>query len=492
MAVRDRNMFVWQAYVIASSIISLLLLVGMFFLWRAWNDTSIKLQEANTKNQTVGEAAAKTNDRFNRVMSMVGITKFGESDLQAQAELFKADPELGPLELEFAKMQTLFPANTSLADRNLLKLPQLLLETIRLKNQQLADARTKTTSLQAQMTKEVDDHRRARQTAEDAQKKAETDLADVRTASGEQIKKLNQEKEQVLAQFNAFQTALNKDLEKQKSEAVKWKSEALEKGETIAKQTERIQQFENPDYAAPQGRITNTGDGGTMVWINIGKANGLRRGVPFTILDQNEVEIAKAVPKARMIVQELSEDGSSARGEVFFGNDVESRNRYYKNPIKTGDMIYSPVWRPGRKVSFALVGKMDINDDFTDDLAQVKQLIISAGGVIDAELPAKAAESGKITAYTNYLVIGTDVLSAAESPVSAEKAKDYAKFMAKAESNGTIKITIDKLIGLLKIDESNRTIPLGPKAQGSDFKIRNQVSPQSSSGGVSEIFNLKP
>ena len=52
MAVRDRNMFVWQAYVIASSIVSLILLVGMFFLWRAWSDSSASLDAEKQKNVT--------------------------------------------------------------------------------------------------------------------------------------------------------------------------------------------------------------------------------------------------------------------------------------------------------------------------------------------------------------------------------------------------------------------------------------------------------
>jgi hypothetical protein len=492
MAVRDRNMFVWQAYVIASSIVSLILLVGMFFLWRAWNDATASLESEKEKNATQAKNAQETKGYYDRVMSMLGRGQWSPSDMEQMQLKYKDTAELGPIEQEFARMQTLFPAQTPLSDRNLLRLPQLLLDTIRNKNETLAEARTRFNALEAQATKDVDDHRRARQIAEEAQQKAEKDLADARTAHSEQIKKLNSEKEEAIVKFDSFKKLFDTQLADERSKVARLQAETNTQGETIAKQVDRIQQFENPDYAAPQGRITSVAEGGKVVWINLGKASGLRKGIPFSILDESDVQITNAVPKARLMILQLSEDGSSARGEVVFGNDSDSRTRYYRNPVKPGDQIYSPVWRPGRKVSFAMLGKMDINNDFADDSQQVKQLIESSGGVIDAELPARGPETGKITAYTNYLVIGTDVLDTSENPNATEKAKEYTKFMATAKKNGAIMITIDKLIGLLKIDESVRTIPLGNRIQGSDFKIRNQVTPPASTGNVSEIFNPDP
>lgn len=489
MAVRDRNMFVWQAYVIASSIVSLILLVGMFFLWRAWSDATANLESEKQKNTTQAENAQKTKGQYDRLMSMLGRGQWSQSDLESMQAKYKDDAELGPIEQEFSRMQTLFPANTPLSDRNLLRLPQLLLDTIRIKNEEVAEARTRTNSLQAQMTKDVDDHRRARQTAEEAQQKAEKDLADARTSHADQVRKLNAEKEETVANYQKYKTFFDSQLNELKSKNAVLEADTREKGETIAKQVERIQQFENPDYAAPQGRITHVANGGTVVWVNIGRDNGLRKGIPFSILDQNDVQITNAVPKARLIIQEISEDGNSARGEVLFGSDSDARTRYYRNPVKPGDQIYSPVWRPGRNVSFALLGKMDVNNDYTDDSQQVVQLITASGGKIDSTLPFRGPETGKITAYTNYLVIGSDVEEASVNPNQTEKAKEYARYLAKAESNGAIKITIDKLMGLLKADESIRTVPLGNRISGSDFKIRNQVTPPASTGNVSEIFN---
>ena len=161
MAVRDRNLFVWQAYVIASSIVSLLLIVGMFFLWRAYSDKSAQFETQGQRLKSVQDEFTESSRRVDRLLSMMGIGQWSESDLQNMAELGKNDSKLQAVEQEFPKIQTLFPANTPLADKNLLKLPQALMETIRKRNEELADMRNRTTALQTRKEKEVADHRSA-------------------------------------------------------------------------------------------------------------------------------------------------------------------------------------------------------------------------------------------------------------------------------------------------------------------------------------------
>ncbi len=489
MAVRDRNDFVIRAYAITATIISSIILVLMFLTWRAWSDTSKTLastREQLTTAQQNGTAAADKVKRLISMMGNFGNNQFTQADLEQMQAKYKDDAELGPVEKEFARMQVLFPANTPLSERNLTRLPQLLLETIRLRNDEVAESRARVNALETQMAKEIQDHRRARETAEQAQQKAEKDLADARIAHKQQIETVNRIKDETVEKFNQNKAFFDNQLRELSTKVAKLETDGNEKSETIAKQIERIQRFENPDYATAQGRITMVTDGGTKAYINLGAQHGLRKGTTFSILDASDTQISKASPKARMIIQSVSEE--SATGEVYFGDDADSRTKYYRNPVVTGDQIYSPVWRPGRKVSFAMVGKMDINNDFQDDADQVRTMIEAAGGVVDAEMPAKGAEKGRITPSTVFLVVGTDVESIANTPNGADKAKEYSKFISKAKSNGLQEISVEKLIGYLKVDESSRIVPLGKKIQGSDFKVRNQVTPPQSSGSVSEIF----
>jgi hypothetical protein len=56
MSGRDRNMFAWQAYVIAMSIVSALMLVGLFFLW---NYASTQAKEAEAAKASASTSATE-------------------------------------------------------------------------------------------------------------------------------------------------------------------------------------------------------------------------------------------------------------------------------------------------------------------------------------------------------------------------------------------------------------------------------------------------
>ena len=134
---------------------------------------------------------------------------------------------------------------------------------------------------------------------------------------------------------------------------------------------------------------------------------------------------------------------------------------------------------------------MDIRGDYSDEIETIRQLIKNAGGTIDAELPAKGpATPGLpgISPNTSYLVIGSDVTSATQSPGSDERAKEYAKFIDLARQNGVMQISLDKLLGLLKADQASRIVPLGDRTRGNDFPVRSPITPPSSRGSVSEIY----
>jgi hypothetical protein len=85
------------------------------------------------------------------------------------------------------------------------------------------------------------------------------------------------------------------------------------------------------------------------------------------------------------------------------------------DPILIGDQIYSPLWQRGIRVHFALVGFFDIDGDGKSDRDKVKNIIRSAGGIIDAELSiedtdvekADLIRTGNITVDTQYLVRGS-------------------------------------------------------------------------------------
>ncbi|GIW99793.1 MAG: hypothetical protein KatS3mg111_3126 [Pirellulaceae bacterium] len=480
MAVRDRNLFAWQAYVVTSAIISVGLLVGMFFLWRSASDSAKRLADLESQYQQARSDFQLSEKRVNRLLAMMGYGNYSESELQAMAAEMANDEKLAQVERDFAEQMKLFPQSFDVADKNLMRLPKFLMDTVRLRNEEIVQAREEVKRLEGELAATLQRERQKAADAVAAQQKAEADLRAARQQHAQELDRLNQEKEEILARFDAYR----RDFEAVKANLVaenqRLKQLVAEQAETIAIQADRLNQFENPDFASPQGEIVRVADGGTIVWINLGRADGLRVGVPFSVIDESEINISNAQPKAKVEITHIVDDHLSRAGVVDYR---------ISNPVVPGDKVYSPAWRPGRTVGFALVGLLDIDGDGRDDREQVKSLIRLAGGQVDAELDPQGNESGPgMTPNTSFLVLGTD-LTIPEN-ISPElrqqyqaRQETYAKFLAEARRNGIITISLDKLMGYLKAEGTSRTIPLGDRIRGEDFPIRPRLNAPASNGG---------
>ncbi|MEZ6137963.1 MAG: hypothetical protein R3C53_24025 [Pirellulaceae bacterium] len=490
MAVRDRNLFAWQAYVITMAFVSVGLLLGMFFLWRGYGDLSKKNADQSQQLTDARTQFTQSEERVERLMMMLGKRPGAtEAEGQAMKAKFINDPVMGEVERDFEQQMELFAPNDPASDKNLLKLPQQLLETIRIRNQQVDEAREREKDLQKQLTDTVQSETAARQKAEAAQKKAEADLEAARQAHTAALAKVNQEKQETYAKFDAYQADMDKRYNALAAAKAAVDAEKKTLEETVAAQIEIINQYRKPDFAAPQGRITRVMDGGTSLWIDIGKRDGLRVGVPFSVIDESSINISEATPKATLTVVELIQD-DMARARV--------ENYNYRNPVVPGDKVYSPAWRPGRPVGFALVGMMDLNNDRRDDIELVRELIRIAGGRIDAEIDSKGQRNDKLPGMspnTSWLVLGTDLTSTAgssdQSTDAATRSREYAKFISEAQRNGIQNMSLDKLLGFLKTEGSGRTVSLGNRIRGEDFQIEALKRPPVSQGSVSEIFQKR-
>ncbi len=224
-------------------------------------------------------------------------------------------------------------------------------------------------------------------------------------------------------------------------------------------------------------------DGGQTVWLDLGSADGLREGVPFSVIPADTIKVSKATPKARLTITKIV-DQHLAQAKA---TDLNPRN-----PIMTGDKIYSPAWRAGRSVGFALVGSMDVDGNLQDDSEMVKDMIQAAGGRIDAVMDTKLVTQGKPTIGTSFLVMGADTLESQNmSPDQQAKQQKYNAFIKEAKSLGATQMSLDNLMGYLKPKNSDRTVSLGNRISGADFPIQQSKNPPVSDGKVSEIFEKR-
>ncbi len=148
---------------------------------------------------------------------------------------------------------------------------------------------------------------------------------------------------------------------------------------------------------SPDGRLTFVDYNRNEVRTSLAHRQGVRPQMKFTIFDKNAPGIPTDKPKGTIELVYVTDSYS-------IGKVVKTFN--HLEPMKAGDIVYSPAWSPNDPMRFALIGKMDVNRDGRDDRADLKRMIQAAGGVVDYDLPPPEAgkESGQLTGRDSWYV----------------------------------------------------------------------------------------
>ena len=343
---RDRNVYVWQAYVIVMSIVSVVCLGAMAFVIFS-NGTSAKTVEGAYEREQKAQASLREESTRRQLLeSMIGVGKpIPETEFQQMKTQVTADENLNAAIKTFQNNMELLGPTAS--ERSYSKLATTLMSELRARNQQLLTSREKEA-----IPKEEFDLKLAQETkAREAEKQNAMDLSiklDKELVKyAEDIKSQQEKWDKEVAEKNKAFLSVQKrarDAETSRDESVK-KVADLQK--TLDGVVRKLEEIKGEDFQYAQGEITQVTNGGDLVWINLGKINGLRPGVSFRVIDGDVSRVADAKVKARI--------------EVIQSEDRISRCRVLSDRAPTtilrGDKIYSPAWSPGKVVEFALVGK---------------------------------------------------------------------------------------------------------------------------------------
>ena len=148
----------------------------------------------------------------------------------------------------------------------------------------------------------------------------------------------------------------------------------------------------------PDGHVTGVDYQRREVLIDITRRQGARPQLRMSIFDSASPGIPNGKPKGMIEITQVGEPFSTAR-IIQTNNAIE--------PIRVGDIVYSPVWSPNLPTRFALVGMMDVNRDDKDDRDELKRLIQRAGGSIDFDLPPPdvGQEVGTLSPRIDWYII---------------------------------------------------------------------------------------
>ena len=195
-----------------------------------------------------------------------------------------------------------------------------------------------------------------------------------------QVAALNQSKDQAATMIAKKDQDLQQ-LAGTTAQQVKTLRDQLGKSQqVVTDQGEKISQLENPVPTVPDGKIAWVNQRDNIVYVNVGSADGLPRRTTFSVFDKDATDASTAVQKGSIEVLNIRA-AHMAEARI-----LESSN---SDPIVPGDIIYTPLWSPGQTPHFAIAGRIDFENDGTNDREKLKNLITYNGGVVDSEVDDK-------------------------------------------------------------------------------------------------------
>ncbi|MBC8350510.1 MAG: hypothetical protein H8E66_00895 [Planctomycetes bacterium] len=481
-----------QIALILFVMITVVLAVTTFVFFRKAEQMTAEVDAAEQERDNAkdfGETQSYWNQYF---MHVLGAKPLDPAALDIVLQSVEGDEAMAAVHASYVSDVKTYGEGLPPESVNYRDLPANILQSVRKLNTANTDLNEQNNRLiaerdqvKADSIKEIDLARKAEQTANDL-RESERDTfntdRDTLTATQQQ-------------QFVNYGTAIGEKtaLVTARDITIKERDSDLKaKDSTISQQKATITELRDEPFEAPDGRIAWVNQASRTVWINLGMADGLRRQTTFSVYDHEAMNVAPGSAGNRRTNEEDSKrkvDDRKGMIEVTRIIDqhlAEARivDDYTADPILPGDQIFSPAWKPGRKVRFALVGFMDIDGDGRSDRDLVRNIVTMGGGHIDAEVHDDGVSEGELSANTRYLVRGTPRDGSDTKVLTAD-----GNLIGAAEDLGVQEINLHMLLDLMGYKAEIRTIGLGKNADPLQFKAEpDEGRARTSSGTVSDVF----
>jgi hypothetical protein len=455
--------------------LTVILAVTSYFLYSNYSQTFEKLTAAEAKAQTSQKAASDALLQYDELRKRIGsrAEEFEAAKTEIQAEQKKVDDDVNSLigqandainkiqaagatgpELEDAKVKVQQISSAYLTEPNknyissLSRLKDLLKTLVLLDLEVARDYSALKRNLES--TNSVNQSKL--EVATKGFNDAKTDLQNEHTnhiqGRDELLTKVDQYQTEISRQATEIATLNTKirQLEEDSSKKLRLAQDTLREMRDQVERKETI-------LDSPDGYITYYDPQRGEVRTNLTRRMGVRPQMNFTIFDRNAPGIPTDKPKGSIELTYVTDSYSIGRVVKTF-NPID--------PLRTGDIVYSPAWSPNEPMRFALIGKMDVNRDGKDDRADLKRMIESAGGIVDYDLPPPEAgkESGTLTGRDAWYVFDDRMpyvleFKTGEGGTSTEQVeflKKQSEAIKEARLNGVRPMAIGRLLSYLGYD----------------------------------------
>ncbi len=405
--------------VAALVVLAVALAVTSYFLYSAYSRSEAQLESERDKAAKAQRAASDAVNQYDEFRKLAGARAEEFDPAKTEVATFfkknsdrintlvtatnaaiqraqQAGAESKDLEDARARVQTIVNSYQSEPNKNFISTLDRLTEL--LENVSLLS--TEISANYLGLRKSLESSTTVAKQANDIQAKA---AADSKADLEAEHTKHEQSRQELLTKVDQLQTDNDKkttqitNLETQVRQQKDESERKLELANSIIREQRDILDKSENVLDKPDGYITFVDRERNEVQVNINRRQGARPQMKMTVFDANSPGVPTEKPKGHIQITQVGQQYS-------IGHIDKTVNEI--NPIRIGDIVYSPAWSPEEPMRFALIGKIDVNRDGRDDRQDLKRMIEEAGGVVDYDLPPPnhGKESGKLSARISWYV----------------------------------------------------------------------------------------
>ena len=346
--------------------------VAFYMQFRELADNQARFATAGADKQAAENAARKGLDDIEAFKRVAGYNQpeVGDADQSA------ANTVVGAIATDLGKVNA---AHGPLPTTNLAAAIEFLsqratdLSSEREQLQtQLATRNTELAALRGQYQQQVDTHQGARRSAE-------TDLANLRDTTEEQLDARQQQIEDLRRSLNEVQVEFDEATATWTAERKKY----VENEEQLVLQVddlrEKLKAATRVSFERPDGLVRWIDNTAGLVWLNLGSQDRLRLRTTFSVYRKAHHGVARGAEDIK---------GQIEVTRIIDNHTAEARilNDDIYDPISKGDPVYTPLWSPGRTETFAVVGLVDLDQDGVLDRDQFHDIVADAGARLNHEV----------------------------------------------------------------------------------------------------------
>lgn len=223
--------------------------------------------------------------------------------------------------------------------------------------------------------------------------------------------------------------------------------------------------------------------------LNVGTLDGVKPLTTFSIykpsaLDMETEKVKGSVQVVRCIGDHLCE--------------AKILEDEMSNPVQKGDLAYTPLWRPGKTIRYALAYNLDIDGDGLEDLDELINIIQSAGAEVGAYIDRDGNQVGELTTDLFAVVHAdehsVDLVAKAKNDVDNERqSKELVnqKFLLAAKDQGIRLIKLSDFLNMIGYKETGK-ISRYQSPDGLNILDDGKAIPEASDGVVAPIHQVEP